>query len=616
MSGRPGSYDWQSRRFTATDLAQIDWDALLATSDERECHSYADALCKAAGEATAAGDEHRGAALRFVADATGMMLKASKAGAPFAAMFDMRDRRSAIPEDFDVDLLKQTESWATGLTDPELRARMCDLIWVRAKSHIAARAAIPAYLESARTLEDPQHWTLGAERQERALRLALRLGRANSSLVDQVVASIEETLARCDGEDPLYLSERLMALLFEVRRGGAGRYAALAAKLAERAESQGDFRRAQTYYEREAAWQSRVPNEIARTAALIKAAEALVKEADAALGRPGGGNIASAAVLGDAMEAFRRIPDQQDRVEALHKEMLARQQRSIVELMRASTEFDLTEMVQTAVRHVSGRSLRDALYAFVTMLRPPTLQSLRDQAEKTARDNPFTALMPSDIINSAGKVVHRVPGMMTDDETERELALRARMFFHARGHRSAFAQGAINHARAQLVAEHNLGLTDLDLLIRYSAFVAPGHHNLVAVGLHAGFELDLVVSTHILLPQFEASLRHLLDARGFATSFFSPEGIQEEKPLNVLLAADEAKQIFGEDGVFELQDLLVDKAGTNLRNEVAHGLVTHEQCYSADALYFWWLMLRFSLLGSFEFRKSPVEHAMASAEKS
>jgi hypothetical protein len=58
------------------------------------------------------------------------------------------------------------------------------------------------------------------------------------------------------------------------------------------------------------------------------------------------------------------------------------------------------------------------------------------------------------------------------------------------------------------------------------------------------------------------------------------------------------QKVFGADGVFQLQDLLADTLGANLRNEVAHGLVNDNQMFGDDVLYLWWLFFRYCLLAS------------------
>jgi hypothetical protein len=52
------------------------------------------------------------------------------------------------------------------------------------------------------------------------------------------------------------------------------------------------------------------------------------------------------------------------------------------------------------------------------------------------------------------------------------------------------------------------------------------------------------------------------------------------------------RKLLGEDLVFDLQGLLVERFGVNLRNRMAHGLMGHDEFAFPTVLYLWWLVLR------------------------
>ena len=597
---------------TAESMAAVDWDALVSACAEQDCRYFGDEFRKESDRCKASQPE-RAAALDFALDVMSMGLRPSDARTPFGPLWEMDGRRSALPEDYARPLLKAIAGWATGLKNAELRARFCDLLWVQDKNHSAARVAVLAYLDSAAVLEHPKDWSRGAKRMERALRIALRLGKAGADLKDRVIAVIEEVLARYDGTDPLYLSEHLMGLLRMVGHGDAASYASLARKLAQRAEDEGDFWRAHTYFEREADWHEFASSVAGAATAKRAAAEALVKEANAAMSQPGRGMITSAAILSQAVEAMRQAPGAKDRAEELHKELLRRQAASVGEMHEVSTKTDVREMTAAAIAHVTGKLMLDAVIALCSIAESPNPAELREAVEREARDAPLSALAPMDIVNRAGKVVARAPGLGMGTEDDNEAALRARMFRRAAQSRHRIAYAAINPARATLMSEHNLSLSDVSALIRNSPWIPTGHIGMVAAGLHAGFDLDLTSASHLLVPQFEAVVRRLVEHGGGETSFLDGSRIQQEKPLSALLKMTQALQALGEGGVLELQDLLNDPLGANLRNELAHGLLTDEGCHQADVLYMWWVMLRYCVVTSLiaarhsEGAASPVE---------
>lgn len=49
---------------------------------------------------------------------------------------------------------------------------------------------------------------------------------------------------------------------------------------------------------------------------------------------------------------------------------------------------------------------------------------------------------------------------------------------------------------------------------------------------------------------------------------------------------------FGDGLTLAIHAIMCDRAGPNLRNDVAHGLADEEACDSAHALYAWWLVLQ------------------------
>ena len=71
------------------------------------------------------------------------------------------------------------------------------------------------------------------------------------------------------------------------------------------------------------------------------------------------------------------------------------------------------------------------------------------------------------------------------------------------------------------------------------------------------------------------------------------EGIQEEYSLRRLLyEIPEVREFFGEDLLFDLRGLLHERFGSNLRNRLAHGLVTDSEfLHSGASVYAWWLVL-------------------------
>ena len=76
------------------------------------------------------------------------------------------------------------------------------------------------------------------------------------------------------------------------------------------------------------------------------------------------------------------------------------------------------------------------------------------------------------------------------------------------------------------------------------------------------------------------------------TTNIDKNGIEHENGLSTLLDTDEAPVVLGEDLLFELRAVFTSSHGANLRNEVAHGILTDGGAFSSASVYGWWILVR------------------------
>lgn len=101
-----------------------------------------------------------------------------------------------------------------------------------------------------------------------------------------------------------------------------------------------------------------------------------------------------------------------------------------------------------------------------------------------------------------------------------------------------------------------------------------------------------VRARHLLLPQVENSLRHLLKLHGHDSSKIEEDGIEGDRSLNVLLTTfrQQLEAILGERLVWEMDSLLNFRPGPALRNELAHGKMHWNRFFSDEAIMACWLV--------------------------
>ncbi len=590
-----------SGALTRGDFDRCGWQEVTADCEERACWKYSGAFFTKAREAEESGDTTGREVFGLLGAVTSLLLQPDSREQPFIPMLVTPQQRSASVDDFTDAHLDFFAALAPDAADPEIRARLADVLWVRRRDFRIAGLAVEAYLESARTLERTGEWADAAARVERALRLAAMLDRGarKARYFPAAVAHIEAILGRCGGgDDRCWLMVWLMDLLLEHREGDPARYAPLAEGMAGRATAAGKWHYARAFRDLAARWHRRAGNAEAERAALLAAAETYVGEAEAALAGTPPGHLAAAQHLSSAIEALRRVGGAAERVAGLHRRLLELQEAAIVEMRTvALPPRDLTDLVRLAEHEVEGHTLHGALLALAFIGPPTDPDDLRQHAEKLARAYPYRYLMPWQVVNSVGKVVARSPALLAQDLAAVEVAMRNVMFEQAQM-RQAIHATAIGGAIRRVALQHNVREGDLLAILRDNPFVPPGRERIFARGLLAGLYGDYLLSTHLLIPQVENSIRHLLRRHGVVTSGLDDEGIQDEYSLNTTLAMPETEELLGRDIAFDLRGLLVERYGSNLRNRMAHGLLDHDEYLSPQAVYLWWLVLRicFTLL--------------------
>ena len=174
---------------------------------------------------------------------------------------------------------------------------------------------------------------------QRAANLAASLGK-NQPPFAKVITHVETLLDKYAGEDPLFLSAKLMELLQTYKQGEPLKYVALAAKAASLAEDMRNWHRARSYWQTKARWHALAKDLEGERSAKEREAETHVAEADDIATRNPPDFSVAAWHVQRAIEAYRRLGNTKARIEELHQKLIMYQKQSVRELSPITTEID------------------------------------------------------------------------------------------------------------------------------------------------------------------------------------------------------------------------------------------------------------------------------------
>lgn|GEM_PF-183612 len=585
---------------TIKDFLDCDWKRIIEQSEREGNFGVWQALSKAADAAVDEELLQRAKCLWLLADANSMMLVPEKACNPFQPAIVLVDRRSAVPTDFRETELRIFAEFIEHVDHPWIKSRLGDLCWMLLKPRDIkfALVAIDAYTQISLDLES---WQSGGDNcWQRAVSLALMLRQGSGDRLKEIELSIWTAFDRAkedEGSMTLWLAQLLGRNGF--CKANANELAVRLRLIAETRFDRGNLHDAREYFAEAARWYDD-PEEFAQV--ILRLAEAWEAEADAQIERKDGGCIAAAGFIEKAIQTLRRIPRAQrdhanveQRVARLREKLSSAGQAALGEMRIISSEpFDISDMISTAIDLVQGKSATDALAAFVSLSRGAQTDQLCEQAEKKLKRFSLQSFFAATHFSRDGRVVAKLPSLRSNAEDPEgyKIALWAEMIRFYRMQIGLKVQGSILPAIEILRLEHRLHLRDFVVIAERSSLVSVERANLLGRGLSAGYDGDFVVAIHVLVPQIEEFVRWHLKESGTKTTTIDSNGIETENGLGTLLELPSAVDIFGKDLVFELKALLCDPLGPNLRNELAHGLLGEEECFSSYAIYLWWLVLK------------------------
>lgn len=122
-------------------------------------------------------------------------------------------------------------------------------------------------------------------------------------------------------------------------------------------------------------------------------------------------------------------------------------------------------------------------------------------------------------------------------------------------------------------------------------FIPPDRKDSFLAGIQAGFELNLPLAMHVLMPQVENAVRVLAESCGAVVYKTALDGTEESLSMDSILNLPEVRCALDDEFLFNLQLFFTSVYGFGMRNIVAHGLESDEELQSLSSLAVWWYTL-------------------------
>ncbi|QIO07513.1 DUF4209 domain-containing protein [Acinetobacter shaoyimingii] len=508
-------------------------------------------------------------------------------------------QRSTIPDDFTVDDLATFESFLTVVTEPFLKARLADLLWLLQKRRNPehARIVIDLYLLCE---IDEKSWHKGVNNYlSRAIQLSLQL--KDYERLDTIKAKLFSAFLS-EYSNLKYMNFWIADLMdnFKIDKDFEKDIAESLFIRASNLKSQSDYLIARGYFDLAAKKYKKCALEDDWVRSLVEIAETFESEADL---RSHDSNLVANSFYENAIQAYRKIPVKhrakygvEEKIQKLKTKKNLSGQASLDEMVTFETEkYDISPLVESSIAHVAGKQSPQQALVYFCGFSGANYQSLKTISKELIRTSVFENIFGKSQMSVDGRIIARIPALNNEvslDHPENELLLHSKMYQNFTTDVQLKVQGSILPALRQLCLEHRFTKDLLIAICEQSPLVPDGRAELTGNALWFGFEEEFGTAIHLLCPQLENIVRTELLKVGAHTRHIDSEGIENENGLSTLVTLPEANEVFGEDLLFEIKCIFTESLGFNLRNQVAHGLLDDEHSSSIATVYGWWMVLR------------------------
>ncbi len=512
----------------------------------------------------------------------------------FPPLFQFADgRRTSIPADFRGKQSDIFSDLVPKINNQTLKARLADISWQNDRSEIGmAKHAVTAYTQSVREVLKKNHRKNNSVGVYHFLLRALQISYTKGSKVPETEISdlkqlVSEVANNCleNNEYQGFIRISRLRLTYSINEP---------ADIANDTEILATKQSTELYHQREL-WKLAIEayhksnNKEKKENSQIKAAECLINQAELFEGS----GISAAKYLLDAIAELSQVPGTKQRRKEIEAKLIEVQKQIPDQMMGFSKEVDITPFVNLVRNCLGGLDLPETLREFAFLHKPYDPDSLKEQVQQLYEKNPIMAMMPIQVVDWEGRYTSKSysPG--------EEGWVRLKIFEIERLCRQTAAY-MIEQARIIIQSEHNIFLEHFRILAEHTCFIHQDKKDIIISGLEDFFLGKYISSLHILVPQLESSLRHVLKLADVNTSKLQNDMTQELLTFSQILNNENTRlkldEIFGKELVFEMDNLFNYKGGPALRHRLSHGLLSDYECKGPDAIYACWFIYRFYFL--------------------
>ena len=520
--------------------------------------------------------------LEVIRKALSIFEKVEPSGAEFSpAIIIYGDKRTFGPQDFtddDYKILKDLDFTSLPVT---FRAKISDLLWVEKKDYICAKIALSAYNELFKLWFSEEDWIVPMEIMDRILCISAQISDTKTN--DEAYKLLLGHLKDIDGNDEGFLSIRIIEKFLSSKMNLPDDIIGILDKIITR--NKDNTHKVETAFLLKKKCYERSKNaDMSRQVCIDLAAyfsgyaDSLDKETFQAV------TMAEKYYI-KAIDLYRNNGEKEE-AEKLQRRLVEIQKKKPTFMAGFKNTYDVSELNKWMNEAFEDLNFEEAIIRLTQFTTFKTYESMKNAVFDDLKSSPISHMFGQSMINEKGQTIINLPPLdLSNPEKDMDVLNE---HIHQKYYSIEDIEGNLFLNRAIHIIRRNYEFeeSDLDFIICGNAIIPKGREHIFRKGIYAVLEGDCYTALHILAPQVENLFRTLAEELGALTVTLKEDGTSMEKVLSSVFNLPELVDCYDGDILFTFEGLLNEQAGANIRNKIAHGIMSEGTAFSGASIYF------------------------------
>lgn len=249
-------------------------------------------------------------------------------------------------------------------------------------------------------------------------------------------------------------------------------------------------------------------------------------------------------------------------------------------------EIDIKGVIENLKINMDGLTFEESILRLTQMLVFEKYEDIKERVIKRYNENPIAHLFEKKLINAEGQTVLVLPPLDIHNLEKNLKFLELHMYQNALEQQKLLGDIWIKNALSLLREKFVIDDSKMEFLVKDNLIIPDGRERIFQSGLYMFINGDYYEAIHILAPQVEKLFRNIAREVGGLTITLESDGSSLEKVLSSVFCLPEMLDCYDNNILFTFRGLLNERAGANIRNEIAHGIMDEYTCSTGACLYF------------------------------